>query len=321
MKIIIAGSLEANSGYEEKLLVSGLERGLKSRGHTVDSFFLPYNPKAKKLPDDIVAMKFIDLSMCDMLITVGYPACFLNHQNKKILLFKTYPPLFEYFDTDYGIKKDEETCREKEIVYNIEKKEFSANKVLCFSKTLSSDLLGRYGLKETYFPLDDLLESDSNNDYNLDSDFFVIETDLSDEDEIDRLLLEIKNNNIKIALFIPRYSYKKLKKVEEKVQEYEILDKVKIIKDYLDKISLKESAGYIYSGYEKRKISWGLIRALKSGVSIYSFDDSVKDEFLECQENIFIIENMKDINIKIDKDKENIMLERKSISDLIGNLV
>lgn len=321
MKIIIAGSLEANSCYEEKILVSELEKELKNKGHTVDSFLLPYNPKPEMLPDDIAAMKFIDLSMCDTLITVGYPACFLNHHNKKILLFKTCPSLFEYFDTDYGIKKDEETYKEKEIIHKIEKNEFSVSKVLCFSKILSKDLLNRYGLDGTYFPLDDLLTFNDKTNYKIDNEYFVTETDLSDEDRINDLLVEIKNNNIKVALFIPRYSYEKLKKVEEKIQEYKIFDKVKIIKNYLNEISLKDSAGYIYSGYGKRKISWGLIRALKYGMKIYSFDKIIKDEFLECQNNIIIIENMKDININQKINKENIIPERKGISDLISSLV
>lgn len=56
-------------------------------------------------------------------------------------------------------------------------------------------------------------------------------------------------------------------------------------------------------------------------MKIYSFDKTIKDEFLECQKNIFIVENLKDINTAMNKSNESIIPERKGISDLIINLV
>ena len=81
MKILIAGSVIGSEGYEEWALVKALENELKKE-HEVDTFLLPFSRNFLTLPDQILAYRLLDVHSCDMLITVGYPACMLEHNNK-----------------------------------------------------------------------------------------------------------------------------------------------------------------------------------------------------------------------------------------------
>ena len=82
MKILLAGSIQGDGSYEEADLCVLLKHELRDAGHMVDCFFLPYERNILSLPEQLLAYRMLDINSCDLLITVGYPACILRHQNK-----------------------------------------------------------------------------------------------------------------------------------------------------------------------------------------------------------------------------------------------
>ena len=103
MKILVAGSIQGDGGYEEAALCGLIAAELRAAGHTVDHFMLPYERNMLALPEQLTAYSLLQINDCDQLITVGYPACVLNHPNKVCYLLQMEPMLAEYWDSQYGV--------------------------------------------------------------------------------------------------------------------------------------------------------------------------------------------------------------------------
>ena len=306
MNIIIAGALHADKSYEEKLLVKLLEKKLKQIGYTVDSFFLPFGEDSKTIVNEIMAFRMVDVSLCDLLITVGYPACFIEHKNKKIILFDTYPQLFEYLGTQYGYEDSEENSSIKDLITNMEKIIFQRSDIICFSEILKKDILNRYGIQsqviklkieENYF--DEVIKK-----VNIDSiNYYIINTDLSEEDRIyDKVLNQLESDStIKILLCISRSSATNIKKVRDYIFERKIEQNIILVEGSVSNNILKDSIGYIYTGYNRRKISWELLRAIQNNVKVYTFDENIIEEFQNYKDNFIKINNLNNV-----KDSENV---------------
>lgn len=329
MKVLIAGSIQGDSGYEEKMLVLALVDELKRLNIEVDYFFLPYVRDVLSLPDEIVRMQLIDTSMSDILITVGYPACFIPHRNKKIFLFQTVPMLFEYWDSEYGVIPDNRYIKIKDIVFNIEKKTFEENKVYCASNILSEDLEYRYKINSKVYYLPDLLKSSSKAKINITEETFVTETDLYPEDRIeDEIIPLFKSLNKNLIIFIPRSSKMYENSLYEAIKEYDLEDRVKVVNGYLDVETINQSKAYIYGGYGRRKIPFGIIRALENNMQVIGLQSEVMDEISKQYDDVLVVEKIDEVkdvilrnNIRlkqVSKDKQDKKILNKLVKEMVG---
>jgi len=102
MKILVAGSVQGDGSYEEETLCNRIKKELEELGYTTDVFLLPYGRNMLSLPEQILAYQLLQINSCELLITVGYPACMLRHHNKVCYLLQTEPMLYEYWDNAYA---------------------------------------------------------------------------------------------------------------------------------------------------------------------------------------------------------------------------
>lgn len=146
MRILIAATLTPYGNNEEKALAIKLEEEVKARGNETDCVFLPHVPEVLSLPEQIVHLRALDVSGCDRLITVGFPACFLNHPQKSICLFDRAPMLYEYWDTEYGTIGTPQYGAILRSMYEAERRCYAgATQLICGSQLLRADILSGTG--------------------------------------------------------------------------------------------------------------------------------------------------------------------------------
>ena len=147
LKILIVGNVIGNENYEEDLLVKQLEIELKNIGHITDSFLLPFSRNFLTALDQIFSYRLLEINDCDLLITVGYPACLLKHPNKIVYLFETLPHYWEYWDSEYGILGNVQYSNIKVALIGIDQKILAtAKKIYCNSQLLKDDLMRNIGI-------------------------------------------------------------------------------------------------------------------------------------------------------------------------------
>lgn len=325
MDIYIAATVQADSCYEDKLLFNALVREIKevakNEGHRVDSFMLPYAYDLISLPEDITAFKLVDTRHCDKLITVGYPACFISHQNKSCFLFQANPKLNEYFGMDYGIYNNSDYARIKEIVHNAEKGLKYASKVVTGSMLLANDIQNRLNISTETFYIGDLLTDDdiykdeeSKKIYDTfskgEEKYFIIETDLYPEERIDELLLPIYkelNLSSKLLIAMPRSGRILRKALNDQIKDLRLEERVILLDNYATKSLIKGANAYLSLAFERRKISMGVMRACESGSKILSLESASMQEVASFYDGVELlnIEAFKNALLKYDKNSSD----------------
>lgn len=148
MNILIAGSVQGDGSYEEAELCLLLERELRAAGHMVDRFLLPYERNILSLPEQILAYSLLEIHSCDLLITVGYPACVLRHPNKVCYLLQMEPMLAEYWDSPYGVLAN---LQYSNLLFSVQDSNRSAlreaKSVFCCSQLLAEDIQKTYEIQ------------------------------------------------------------------------------------------------------------------------------------------------------------------------------
>ncbi len=87
MRILLAGSVSPFTGREELHWMHAISKGIKELGFKIDTFMLPIVQNPLLLPGQMMALRLLNIkAICDLLITVGYPAFVLNHPRKRVLL-------------------------------------------------------------------------------------------------------------------------------------------------------------------------------------------------------------------------------------------
>lgn len=149
MNIMIAASVNVTGNEEGKMLKNKLVPLLKEKGHIVDDFSLPYSEELDTLSDQIYAMRMIDTSECDALITLGFPACMLEHPNKYVFLFATHPFIVEIGGVnDDNILNEQNDLKIKKAILNSQNSILqNAKEILCDSALLKDNLESKVGLK------------------------------------------------------------------------------------------------------------------------------------------------------------------------------
>jgi glycosyltransferase involved in cell wall biosynthesis len=87
MRVLVATARLPFAPSDNADLSKGLQEGLVSNGHDVDTVELPFTPDCARLDRQVVALRCLDLSAAggspvDRLITLGYPAYAIPHPNK-----------------------------------------------------------------------------------------------------------------------------------------------------------------------------------------------------------------------------------------------
>jgi len=272
MRILIAGSVMSNEGYEEERLVRGLEKELK-KNHTTDAFLLPFTRNFLTLPEQILACTLLDASECDMLITVGYPACMIEHNKKVAYLFDAAPHFWEYWDSQYGVLCNNQYLNIRDTVNKIDKKILSkADKVVCGSKLLSDDINKRLDIKtETmYCPAFDFDESDNEND----KKYILAESELLPLQRPEVLIEAAKKlNDYKLKLFVPNADIVYKETFEKWVCSEGLQEKIKVLYRPAGTEDYNNASAYITSDFEARRIPNSLIKAVNAEVPVFFAQD------------------------------------------------
>lgn len=324
MNILIAGSVNNYSCYEEELLTDALSKELKKLGYKVDYFLLPYKNQALTILDQILAYRLLDVSAADLLITIGYPACMINHSNKITYLLETAPMFHEYWDTEYGIYKNHQYLQILTTLNNIETNSLSqAKKVYCASKILSDDIKKRCNVNTEYLAFPLLDPKEITNEI-LNDKYFIVETNLLQNSRYFEFVEQIpKLKAAKVYFFIPNSDPVYIHALSQQIQRLKLSDKLSIISGEPSDNVLINSNGYLCFGYHIRRYENILNRCAALGVPIIMTEDcGAPMEISKSYKSVYtcdfetIISTLNDIKIKSVK-LENII----SISEFTKGMV
>lgn len=275
MNIMIIGSVNSFSCYEEEQLVVFLTKELKSMGHMVDNFLLPYKPQGLTVLDQIFAYNLLDVSSAELLITIGYPACTISHKNKICYLLEASPMFHEYWDTEYGILGNHQYSRILITLNEIEHKRLSeAKAVFCNSIALCEDLNKRCSITTNYLPLPLLEPKEIYGGDEPGRDYYVVETCLLQNSRYYEFLEQVKpDSNLKVLIFIPNADIAYINSIEKHIQLLGIVKNVSICYGQPSDCILKNSLGYIHFCKDSRRFDNIINRCVALDVPVFATDD------------------------------------------------
>ena len=275
MRILIAGSIQGDSGYEEEFIIKNMVNYLNNAGHVVDSFMLPYKRDMLSLPDQILAYQMIDTSIADMLITVGYPACTLRHKNKIVYVLEMSPMLHEYWDSEYGVIANAQYSRIYETINNLERQVLSdAKKIVCNSQLLCDDIARIYSLQAIlgYYP--NVFDVYDNN-LSQDKTYYICETSLMPHQRIELLLDVVKVMGCaKWLLYVPKSDLVYMETLKMQIEERKINENIIVCNDIIPDNVIKSAIAYFAPEYNVRKIPASVTRCVSLGTPVITCEDS-----------------------------------------------
>lgn len=277
MKILIAGSINEYSSHEEEAIVKLLADELKRKEHTVDSFLMPYKPDPLILLDQILAISVLDVTGADLLITVGYPACTLDHPNKIVYLLETAPMLHEYRDTEYGILMNRQYLDILTAVNDIEKRCFSeAKRVLCGSELLCEDLRQRYGIAAetiSYPVLEPKFTADATDCE--EKSYFLVESCLLQNSRFLEFTELLKDHpSKKVCLFVPEADPVYMESLKRTVSVLGLEKNMLIYEGHPSDSVIEKAEAYLHFPYGSRRAENILKRCISIGTPVIAAKDS-----------------------------------------------
>lgn len=133
-----------------ELLVNYLVKNLIERGYDAEIVSLPYKwyPE-NSLYDNLMAWRLLDLSesngeKIDLIIATKFPSYGVIHKNKVCWLVHQYRQVYDLFDTDVGLKNDENCKRIKPRVEQFDNICFTESKKIYTISENVSNRLKRY---------------------------------------------------------------------------------------------------------------------------------------------------------------------------------
>ncbi len=277
MRILLAASVSPFTGREELHWMHAISKGIKELGFKIDTFMLPIVQNPLLLPGQMMALRLLNIkAICDLLITVGYPAFVLNHPRKRVLLFSLASPLHEWFDSEYGVLATPQYQSIRRDVQNAEKKcLLDAERIICGSTMLAKKLESEYSLNPSAFILDDTCAEKSN--INLpEKEFWVVaESTLEPCDRVDMLLdaVAFSNENWKLNIFVPSASGVYYSALLKRMKRLGIKERIVITTGSLLLGVLENSFVHIMLRYMTTRIPECVIRAIKSNVPTLTLSD------------------------------------------------
>ncbi|MDR2409050.1 MAG: hypothetical protein LBE13_13180 [Bacteroidales bacterium] len=297
MNILIVGSVPSVSYNDEELLVKSIAENLLNRGHTVDTFLLPFKSGILNAPDQFFAYQLVNVNDAELLITVGYPAHIIPHNNKIIYLFDTLPDLFDYFDSTLTPLGTDQKSAIKERLMKIEGYALkNAKAVFCSSNFLCNDFRIRYNI-ETHvlyppcLPIKNVQYSNQLNEFSQ-TDYFVTESVLTPETRMMDILEEFKVLEKPLFVFVPSADETFYGAASRLIKKIGLTDKVILLNGNLPNDIIRDSLAYLHFDNNTRKMKGSLIRCLSIGIPvIYTKDcggayDLLKDYKQASESNI-----------------------------------
>lgn len=274
MNILIAGSVNDYSGSEEERLVDAITASLKEKGHKADNFLLPYKPDALSLMDQITAYSLIDASGSDLLITIGYPACFIRHANKICYLLEAAPMLYEYWDSEFGILGNYQYSQIKIAVNELERKTFSsAKKVFCSSDILKNDIQDRTGIALELLQLP-LLGWRNSQSAEAEKGAFIVQSNLLQNSRMfDFIEMADELNGKRIEIYVPDADPIYLKALTTQMERKGLDSEVRVIDGEPSDDTLKNAAAYVHFSFNSRRTENIIGRCMALGVNIIMAQD------------------------------------------------
>lgn len=278
MKILIAGSVQGDGGCEEEALCALLARELTALGHQTDSFLLPYGRNMLTVPEQLLAYRLLEIYDCEMLITVGYPACILQFPNKVCYLLQTEPMLSEYWDSAYGVLANTQYDNIQKTVQNALRMSLGGEtRVLCCSEILRNDLqkLG-IAAKTLLYPA--LTFSEIEDRPEPEDSYWLCETSLLPWQrpevvlELFSGLLE-KDRSLSLRIFVPNADPIYRGYLAELIAAQDFSDRVQVLESSASKADYAGAAGVLCPDYESRRISNSAVTALELGKPLLAGSD------------------------------------------------
>lgn len=274
MNVLVAASVNEYSCYEEEQLTKLVAEGLKKTENKVDYFLLPYKPEALSLLDQITAYRLIDTSEAELLITIGYPACFIKHPNKISYLLETAPMFHEYWDSEYGVLGNYQYSQILITLNEIEKKSFGeAKKIICSSSLLYEDIFARTGIQAETLHMP-LLETKEICKELAEGDYFVTETNLLQNSRYFELLEQLSDlQSNKLYMCVPNADPVYTHALEEQINRLKINNKLTIFYGQPSGEVLTGSLGYIHFPINSRRPDNVINRCMSLGVPLIMAED------------------------------------------------
>lgn len=274
MKILVAGSVNEYSCYEEEQLIKFMVEELKKKGHRVDFFLLPYKADALSLLDQVLAYSLIEVNDAELLITIGYPACFIKHPNKLCYLLETAPMLHEYWNSEYGTEYNYQYSQIITALDGAEKKCFTgAKRVFCDSTLLCEDILKRTGIKPELLFLP-FFEGKEVCAERIAGKYFIVETNLLQNSRYHEFLEQLPQlENQKICICIPNADPIYFHAFEEQIKRLKLCEKVVIINGSASNELLKNASGYLQFCFKSRRMDGVVSRCMALGIPVILADD------------------------------------------------
>lgn len=279
MRILIAGSVHGDGGYEEEALCGLIAKELKAQGQETDFFLLPYGRNMLSLPDQILAYQLMDASDCDLLVTIGYPACMLKHPNKICYLLQTEPMLFEYWDSAYGVLANRQYANIRAMALEAERGALnSAKKVMCGSDLLQQDLKGRLGIDAStlLYPL--LCDTQCSKPAEPSRQpYWLCESTLlpwQRPNEILNLFDRVSSGKEEmLRLFISNSDPIYVTELMRQISLRSWGDRVHVLHQRADMAAYQGSLGILHPEYNSRRISASAVAAMALGKPIVAYED------------------------------------------------
>ncbi len=278
MRIMIAASVSPFTGREEIHWAEALRKELINQKHEVDLFMLPIVQNPLLLPEQMTAMRLLDIKdNCDILITIGFPAFLLKHSKKRVILFSLAPSLHEHYDTEFGILATPQYQRIREAVHQAEKKCLSeAERIICASKTLSDQLMSDYKLRSEVLILGDCSKDQNVVAISNDPPRIVCESTLEPFERIDLLLssLTYSTQVWLLVIFIPSCAEVYRHAVDDRIRRLGLQGRIQIKKGHLIANELIGSCAITALQYYSTRIPECVFRAEKLRIPIIITSDS-----------------------------------------------
>jgi glycosyltransferase involved in cell wall biosynthesis len=252
---------------------------LRQQGVQVDSLLLPIVMDPLLLPEQIVAYRLLDVeNTCDVLLTIGYPAFALKHPHKRALLFSLASPLYEWYNTEYGVLASEQYDHIRYTIAGAEKRCLQeAERILCGSKTLTSRLKSLHGLKATTMIMDHGLRFGQANELLPGEELrLVCESTLEPFERTNLLLdaLALSAEAWLLHLFIPSASEVYYRALEQQIERLDLKERVMVTNEVLSEASLAAAFAYAALPYAATRIPEAVIRAVTQNVPLIATYDS-----------------------------------------------
>lgn len=273
MRILIAASIVGNGSYEEELLAKALEQEYTNMGHQVDRFLLPFSKDLLSLPEQILAYQFLNITNCDLLITIGYPACMLKFENKISYLFERVPMLYEYWDSEYGILSNTQYANIKYTIKEIENATFTGiRKVVCNSQILREDIEREYNISTStlYTPILEKIEAKK--EYN--RKFILCETTLVSYQRPELIIEAAKKmKKYEFRVFIPSADKVYYETMRKWIKQYQLEEQIYLIEGMATRADYNYALAYLLTDYNTRRIPNGVLKAIESKIPVLSYSD------------------------------------------------